>query len=56
MLDNASLTGFTQFPLENAGANGYNTVMRWFSDALYRLNIEYDMISSKERDFPAMNV
>lgn len=51
MLDNASLTGFTQFPLENAEANGYNTVMRWFSDALYRLNIEYDMISSKERDF-----
>ncbi|WP_195522400.1 beta-galactosidase [Roseburia intestinalis] len=51
MLDNASLTGFTQFPLEKAGANGYNTVMRWFSDALYRLNIEYDMISSKERDF-----
>lgn len=51
MLDNASLTGFSQFPLENAGANGYNTVMRWFSDALYRLNIEYDMISSKERDF-----
>lgn len=51
MLDNASLIGFTQFPLENAGANGYNTVMRWFSDALYRLNIEYDMISSKERDF-----
>lgn len=51
MLDNASLTGFTQFPLENAGANGYNTVMRWFSDALYRLNIEYDMISSREQDF-----
>lgn len=51
MLDNASLTGFAQFPLENAGVNGYNTVMRWFADALYRLNIEYDMISSKERDF-----
>ena len=51
MLDNASLTGFTQFPLEQAGANGYNTVMRWFSDALYRLNIEYDMISSREQDF-----
>ena len=51
MLDNASLTGFTQFPLENARANGYNTVMRWFSDALYRLNIEYDMISSREQDF-----
>ena len=50
-LDNASLTGFTQFPLEKAGANGYNTVMRWFSDALYRLNIEYDMISSREQDF-----
>ena len=51
MLDNASLTGFTQFPLEKAGANGYNTVMRWFSDALYRLNIEYDMISSREQVF-----
>ena len=51
MLDNASLTGFTQFPLEKAGANGYNTVMRWFSDALYRLNIEYDMMSSREQDF-----
>ena len=51
MLDNASLTGFTQFPLEKAGANGYNTVMRWFSDALYRLPIEYDMISSREQDF-----
>lgn len=51
MLDNTSLTGFTQFPLEKAGANGYNTVMRWFSDALYRLNIEYDMISSREQDF-----
>lgn len=51
MLDNASLTGFAQFPLENTGVNGYNTVMRWFADALYRLNIEYDMISSKERDF-----
>ena len=51
MLDNASLTGFTQFPLEKTGANGYNTVMRWFSDALYRLNIEYDMISSREQDF-----
>lgn len=51
MLDNASLTGFTQFPLEKAGANGYNTVMRWFSDALYRLNIEYNMISSREQDF-----
>ena len=51
MLDNASLTGFTQFPLEKAGANGYDAVVRWFSDALYLLNIEYDMISSKERDF-----
>ena len=51
MLDNASLTGFTQFPLENAGANGYNSVLRWVSAALYGLNIEYDMISSKERDF-----
>lgn len=51
MLDNASLTGFTQFPLEKAGAKRLQHCVRWLSDALYRLNIEYDMISSREQDF-----
>ena len=27
--------------------------MRWLADALYRRNIEFDMVSSGERDFSA---
>lgn len=51
LIDNNSLTGLSHFPLETTGARSYNTVLRWLSDALYRLNIEFDMISSAERDF-----
>lgn len=53
LLDNASLTGLSHFPLHTAGENSYNRVMRWLSDALYRMNIEFDMVSSAERDFSA---
>lgn len=56
MLDNNSLTGLQQFPLQETGAHSYNTVARWLGDALYRLNIEYDMISSAERDFSEYEV
>lgn len=51
MLDNNSLTGLKQFPLETTGEHSYNIVLRWICDALHRLNIEFDMISSRERDF-----
>lgn len=51
LIDNNSLTGLKAFPLETTGDQSYNTVLRWVSDALYRLNIEFDMISSAERDF-----
>lgn len=51
LLDNHSLTGLCHFPLETTGSHSYNTVLRWLCDSLYRLNIEYDMISSAERDF-----
>lgn len=51
LLDNRSLTGLSQFPLEKTGAHSYNTIMRWLSDALYRMNLEFDMISSDRRDF-----
>lgn len=53
MLDNNSLTGLKLFPLQHTGDQSYNTVARWLGDSLYRLNIEYDMISSAERDFSA---
>ncbi len=51
MLDNNSLSGLKLFPLQHSGEHSYNTVARWLGDSLYRLNIEYDMISSRERDF-----
>ena len=37
--------------MKDLGNYSYNTVARWLGDALYHLNIEYDMISSAERDF-----
>lgn len=53
MIDNNSLTGLIHFPLETTGKHSYNTVLRWLCDTLYYMNIEYDMISSYERDFSA---
>ena len=51
MLDNSSQTGLRQFPFPSVGEQSYNTVARWFGDALYRMNIEYDMVSSDKQDF-----
>lgn len=51
LLDNLSLAGLRQFPLETTGDHSYNAVMRWLADALYRRNIEFDMVSSGEARF-----
>lgn len=51
MLDNSSQTGLRLFPFPSVGEQSYNTVARWLGDAFYRMNLEYDMISSGERDF-----
>lgn len=51
LLDNNSLTGLRLFPIGELGEHSYNAVARWIGDTLYRMNIEYDMISSAERDF-----
>ncbi len=53
LLDNNSLSGLSQFPLETTGAHSYNAVLRWICDTLYRMNVEFDMVSSAERDFSA---
>lgn len=53
MLDNNSLTGLRLFPIGELDEHSYNAVARWIGDTLYRMNIEYDMISSAERDFAA---
>lgn len=51
LLDNSSQTGLRLFPFPSIGEQSYNTVARWLGDALYRMNLEYDMISSDKRDF-----
>lgn len=51
LIDNQSLTGLFHFPLETTGKRSYNTVLRWICDTFYRMNVEYDMISSAKRDF-----
>lgn len=42
--NNESLTGLNEFKLNNESDSNYNTVFRWLCDALYLLNIEYDVI------------
>ncbi len=44
MADNSSLTALTSFPTETLREHSYNTVFRWLCDALFRMNIEYDVI------------
>lgn len=51
LLDNQSLTGLSHFPLETTASHSYNSIARWICDALYRMNLEYDMVSSAQRDF-----
>lgn len=47
--DNASLTGLICFPTSTKDAHRYNHVLRWLSDALFKLNIEYDIIPADEK-------
>ena len=48
---NEALTGLVEFPMQSKTADGYNTVLRWLCDALYMMNIEYDIISSHADNF-----
>ena len=54
MASNRSLTGFQWFPTCQQGETpdkNYNDYLRWICDSLYRLNVEYDIISDQTRDF-----
>ena len=54
MVSNRSLTGMQWFPTCQQGEvpeRNYNDYLRWLCDSLYRLNVEYDVISDGERDF-----
>lgn len=48
LLDHESLTGLKQFPTGSLGESSYNRVVRWISDALYRMNLEYDVIYTQD--------
>lgn len=52
IVDNASLTGLEEFPLNTAepAASDYNHILRQFYDACYQLNLECD-VCSVEDDF-----
>jgi len=54
MVSGRSQTGFQWFPACPPGETperNYSDYLRWLCDSLYRLNIEYDIISDDERDF-----
>lgn len=44
--DNECLTALTNFPTATNGAYSYNTILRWLGDALYHMNIEYDIVQA----------
>lgn len=46
--NNESLTGLIQFPAESKDAHSYNRILRWLADALFKLNVEYDIIPADE--------
>ena len=54
MVSNRSQTGTAWFPACQQGetpAHNYSDYLRWVCDSLYRLNVEYDIISDDARDF-----
>lgn len=56
LLDSHSQTGLSQFSLPTAPADSYNHILRSLTDVLYRMNIEFDMVSSCEEDFSSYKV
>ena len=54
MVSNRSQTGMSWFPTCQMGFKpdkNYSDYLRWICDSLYRLNVEYDVVSDAERDF-----
>ena len=59
MVSNRSLSGTQWFPTCQQGEvpeHNYNDYLRWLCDSLYRLNVEYDILSDQERDFSGYDV
>ena len=54
MVSNRSQTGLAWFPTCQQGETpdkNYSDYLRWLCDSLYRLNVEYDIVSDAQRDF-----
>lgn len=59
MVSSRSQTGLQWFPAcleRETPERNYSDYLRWLCDSLYRLNIEYDIISDEERDFSAYSL
>lgn len=59
MVSSRSQSGFQWFPTCQQGETperNYSDYLRWICDSLYRLNVEYDVISDEERDFSAYDL
>ena len=59
MVSSRSQTGLAWFPtapMGQAPAKNYSDYLRWLCDSLYRLNVEYDIISDAERDFSSYDL
>lgn len=56
IVSSRSQTGLKWFPTcrqEDVPEHTYSDYLRWICDALYRLNIEYDIVDDTQRDFSA---
>ncbi len=59
MVSSRSHTGLDWFPTCRLGGTpdkGYSDYLRWLCDSLYRLNVEYDIVSDSQRDFSAYDL
>ena len=59
MVSSRSHTGLDWFPTCQLGQKpdkGYSDYLRWLCDSLYRLNVEYDVLSDGSRDLSAYDL
>lgn len=59
MVSSRSQTGLRWFPTAQQGAapdHNYSDYLRWICDALYNMNVEYDIVNDTERDFSRYEV
>lgn len=48
LVDNASLTGLDEFPINESEPLKYNQILRWMYDCCYEMNLECDLLSVED--------